>query len=88
MQIKQLDRSWQREVENILNAFDVDPEQGLSSGEVRNQCKRHGRNRLLGKEYKSTWAIFLEQEEISGDEVIDLLGIETDSNQISKSEKL
>lgn len=61
VQIKELDRPWQWEEEDILNVFDIDPEQGLSSGDLKNQRKRYGKNRVQSKDHKSAWLILLEQ---------------------------
>ncbi|HEY9185259.1 MAG TPA: cation-transporting P-type ATPase [Salegentibacter sp.] len=47
--------------EEILNAFSVDKERGLSEEEVRKRLKKHGKNILEEQSQKSIWQILFSQ---------------------------
>ncbi len=50
-----------RSVEDVLDAMDVSPEQGLSEEEVRRRLARYGRNKLREAKRRSPWRILLDQ---------------------------
>jgi Ca2+-transporting ATPase len=48
-------------VDEVLQALDVDPEQGLNREEVRSRRRQHGPNSLRRARRRSVWTIILEQ---------------------------
>ncbi len=50
-----------RSVEDVLDAMEVSPEQGLSEDEARRRFERHGRNKLREEKGRSAWRILLDQ---------------------------
>lgn len=54
---------WNQSSKEILQAFEVSPEEGLSERQVKSRRKQHGKNLLKGKKPKSTWSILIDQFE-------------------------
>ena len=52
---------WARPVEEMLRAFDVVRESGLTAGEVRQQRRRFGPNRLRQTAVRGAWHILFDQ---------------------------
>jgi P-type Ca2+ transporter type 2C len=50
-----------KSVDDVLQGFDVDAQQGLSDQEVQQRLDKHGRNRLRESETRSAWEILIEQ---------------------------
>jgi len=49
------------QVEQVLENFKVDPEQGLNEEEVRRRIEQHGPNRIREAKTRSVWRILIEQ---------------------------
>ena len=53
--------AWSKRVEDVLDALEVDPAEGLGKIAVIRRCRRYGRNRLHEKARESAWSILLNQ---------------------------
>jgi Ca2+-transporting ATPase len=58
---QQVDQSWTKSAEEVLEALDVSVEQGLASDEAEKRREEYGWNRLRSAERRSVWQILLEQ---------------------------
>jgi P-type Ca2+ transporter type 2C len=56
-----VDQPWALSEDDILEALDVDPQQGLSGKEVETRRERYGSNRLREVETRSAWSILASQ---------------------------
>jgi Ca2+-transporting ATPase len=69
-----LERDWHlRTIEELLEAFDVEPINGLNAGEVAVRQKKYGPNELVESGLKSPWRILWEQ--ITDVMVLILIGV-------------
>jgi Ca2+-transporting ATPase len=56
-----LEHPWARPAQDLIQALEVSPKQGLDENEVQRRRKQVGLNRLRSAETKSVWAILIEQ---------------------------
>jgi Ca2+-transporting ATPase len=52
---------WSRSSQSILESFEVDAQNGLSSDDVEDRREKHGPNKLRSAETRSAWQIWIEQ---------------------------
>ncbi len=52
---------WSRSSQSVLETFDVDAKNGISSDDVKDRRKKHGPNKLRSAETRTAWQIWLEQ---------------------------
>ncbi|MGM0399935.1 MAG: cation-translocating P-type ATPase [Chloroflexota bacterium] len=61
VQIEEVKSPWTHSVDQILDALEVSPQEGLDAGEVERRRRRFGRNRLREAETESAWEILVRQ---------------------------
>jgi P-type Ca2+ transporter type 2C len=58
-----IDQPWASSVKTILDEYEVDPQNGLSTSQIKENREKYGKNQLRTKEAKSSWKILLAQFE-------------------------
>ncbi len=56
-----IESPWSKTVDEVLDALDVDPKQGLSDKDAERRLKEYGKNRLREVSKRSIWDILVEQ---------------------------
>lgn len=56
-----MQQPWSKSLETILDEYDVDPQDGLSTNQVKQYRQQYGENRLRTKASKSAWKILFDQ---------------------------